>query len=193
MSTHHPSSLMPRQKCLARMVESNSHDVMAAGTSNACCCSLRLLCAGRLAPPPSVVGAWVRRSNGRGGGGKGRGEGHDATRHLHKIGPSDTPISSSSSPPPFLPLSGPGWPAWLESSGGVLHAGSQALAQVLTQALRYLDTYLPTQKTRSSASWPVQAQPGPSRTLQLPRPPRNSSSPPPTVAWPRYHAARPFR
>lgn len=131
-----------------------------------CCCSLRLLCAGRLAPPPSVVGAWVRRSNGRGG--VGRREGARVTmqpRHLHKIGPSDTPISSSS-PPTLLPSSSPPLLVWagLACLAGELRRGTACRlpgtrpgthtgAQVLG---------VPPHKTRSSAPWPVQAQPGPS-------------------------------
>ena len=78
-------------------------------------------------------------------------------RHLHRIGPSDTPISS----PPLL-LSRPGWPAWLESSGGVLHASSQALNCYVTN---YLGTSPTAQELRrSDARWPVQAQLGPNLT-----------------------------
>lgn len=67
-----------------------------------------------------------------------RREVHDATQgDLHKIGPGDTPFSSFP-----LPVQGmAGLAGWLDSSGGVLHASSQAPRRWGTRGLGSQGTY----------------------------------------------------
>lgn len=93
---------------------------------------------------------------------------------LHKIGPSDTPISSSSPPPPpTLPApfqAGLAWLAWRAPAGYCMQAprhSPRRSGYLGTWVLRYLTPSSP----GGNASWPVQAQPGPNLTPQA-----NSSS-----------------
>lgn len=115
---------------------------------------------------------------------------------LHKIGPSDTPISSSSPPPPpTLPAPFQAGLAWL---AGELRRGT---------ACKHPDTHPGTQGTwvlgyltptspGGNAPWPVQAQPGPNLTPQA-NSSQSSNSPlaidASTPSWHRYHTARPLR
>lgn len=115
---------------------------------------------------------------------------------LHKIGPSDTPISSSPPPPPSTPTPAAPFQAGLAWLAGQLRRGtackhpdthSGASGYLGTWVLGDLGTFLtPT----SDAPWPVQAQPGPNLTPH----PNSSNSPlavdDSTHSWPRYRSAR---
>jgi len=79
-------------------------------------------------------------------------------RDLHKIGPGDTPF------PAFSSSLFPGLAGWLDGSGGVLHASSQALRHWGTSVPRYLPRYCVAQTLKSDSAdhlsnWPLTVDP----------------------------------